>query len=219
MRKAVLIGGLLVVVLSVVLGLRLDSKSFAVNLLAGIVILVVGVGTTLVVIDRYQESRRKARWARAQTFTFNAIAVHLGEITGSLFLHYRLSSQTVSFFHVHLTPRDAALLDAFDSILDELRHSPEANVRDKSPSDAAVGYYNTLQWDFAEISNVLIPRVLESPADQSLIDSLEAFDGARRELRHAIIAHQQAVTQSVFPKVIKLIERARGVYADLLKAS
>jgi hypothetical protein len=55
--------------------------------------------------------------------------------------------------------------------------------------------------------------------DQSWIDSLVAFDGARRELRHAIIAHQQAVTQNAFRKVVQLVERARAVYVELLKAT
>ncbi|TMI75964.1 MAG: hypothetical protein E6H05_05225 [Bacillati bacterium ANGP1] len=189
MRKALVVGGLLVLAFSAVLGLLLDSKGFGVNLLAGLVILVVGIGTTLFVIDRYQEFHRKERWAKTQAFTLNAIAVHLGEITGSLFLHYPLSSQAVSLFNVHSTPRDPALLNAFDAILEELRQARKVTAKDESSSDAAVGYYEALQWDFAEISNVLIPRVLESPADQSLIDSLVAFDGARRELRHAIIAH------------------------------
>ncbi len=189
-------------------------RSFVVNLLAGVITLALGV----FVVDRYLKLQERRRWIKTQALTTRAIAVHLCEITGALFQYYA-DVPGVPFFAAHQKALDPTILEAFDPLLAALNESTQATEKGLSPSDVAIRYYDALEWDFAEIANVLTPRLLESPAtSQRLRDRLMEFDDARRKFRHAIIAHQQAVTQSVFPyAVVPLIEAAKRLYAELLK--
>jgi hypothetical protein len=168
-------------------------------------------------VDRYVHQQRQQQWAKVQEFTLRAIAVHLCEITGSLFLHYPGidADAAMSIFEGHTTSPNAALLQPFDRLLDAIRQLPSAITREKSTSDIALDYYESVQWDLDQIQSVLIPRVMQSPVEQALIDRLVEFDSARRELHHAIIAHAQAVTHSVFPHVVTLIEAARRLYQEI----
>ena len=153
--------------------------------------------------------------------TRRPIAVHLCEIVSSLGIHYHqgLSDKLVSPFRGgHANPFDLDILESFPDILDELRALPSGITRDKSTSDIAVDFYESVKWDLDQIQNVLTPRILQTPLGHSLADSLVAFDEAHRELRHAIIGHKQAVTHNVFPNVIELIEKARDLYRELLQA-
>src|SRR2546425_3505161 len=72
------------------MGIRLDAKAFFVNVLAGIACPVLGVATALVLVDRYVAYKRRKQWEGVEAVTLNAIAVHLCEITGSMFLHFRM---------------------------------------------------------------------------------------------------------------------------------
>ncbi len=154
--------------------------------------------------------------------TFRAIAVHLCEIVGSLCIHYHrgLNYELFSPFHKgHANPLDLEILDSFPSVLDELRALPSAITRDKSTSDIAIDFYESVKWDLDQIQSVLTPRILNSTATQSLLASLIAFDEAHRELRHSIIGHKIAVTHAVFPRVIELVEKAGDLYRELLRQS
>lgn len=88
---------------------------------------------------------------------------------------------------------------------------------DESPSDVAIQFYNVVRWDLDQIQDVLTPRVIESSTDQKLLDTLIEFDEARRELHHAIIAHQQVVTGGVFSNVLMLVEASINVYQAILE--
>jgi len=89
--------------------------------------------------------------------------------------------------------------------------------RKKSPSDIAVGYYEYVKWDLEQIRGVLTPRVLAGPRDQELVELLIRFDQEYRELQHAIIAHREVSTQSVFPNhVVALVTVATECYAEIL---
>jgi hypothetical protein len=205
------------VVVTSVIGLVIDPKGFAINILASVVSIIISFALALQIVERYVHQQRQQQWAKVQDFTLRAIAVHLCEITGSLFLHYpRIDADTaLSIFEGHRTSPDAAILTSFDRLLDEIRQLPSAITQDKSTSDIALDYYESVQWDLDQIQNVLTPRVMQSPVEQALIDRLIEFDSARRELHHAIIAHAQAVTHSVFPHVITLIEAARRLYQEI----
>lgn len=64
-----------------------------------------------------------------------------------------------------------------------------------SESDVTIDYYEGVKWDLDQTWIVLAPRIMASPADQTLIDLPVGFDDSQRELRHSIIAHQQICTQ------------------------
>jgi len=201
------------------LGLLLDYKGFLVNVLAGVVTLVAGIVVTLTLVERYLDARRTEQWAKVRSYTQHAIAVHVCEIVGSLFQHYDLPYEdVVPFFHGHRDPFSHRIQPAFDALLSALRADPPAATENNSPSDQAISYQEAVGWDLSEVANVLTPRLLEAQAEQRLVDGLVDFDEARRQLRHSIIAHQQAVTQNVFPSVVELVESAKRLHRELVLA-
>ena len=221
MSSWVLPASALSVVIAAGVGLAVDAKGFLVNILAGVVSIIISFAIALAIVDRYVQHHREQQWAKVQTLTLRAIAVHLCEIVGGLFVHFPGLNDRVfqPFWEGHGNPLTTDIRESFAGVLNQLRPLPSGITPDKSTSDIAVEYYESLKWDLDQIQNVLTPRVLQSPVQQSLIDSLVAFDQAHRELRHAMIAHQAAVTHSVFPRVISLIEAARNVYQEILKCS
>jgi hypothetical protein len=207
----------LISIFSITIGFAIDPLAFLGNFLAEVAGMALSILLGLVLVEWFIEHQRKLQWVRSQAFTLRAIAVHLCEIAGSIFLHYPgISLGAVEkLFKGHLLPPNSQSLKSFDLLLQDLRNLPEREYKHKSTSDVAVEYYDAIRWDLEQIQNVLTLRVLQSPADQVLIDRLIEFDFAHRELRHAIIGHQQAVTHSVFPKVIDVIETAKKVYAAI----
>lgn len=77
-----------VVVVATVVGLVVDFRSFVVNILAGVVSVIISFVVALEIVDRYIQHQRQQQWARVQVFTLRAIAVHLCEVVGGLFMHY-----------------------------------------------------------------------------------------------------------------------------------
>jgi hypothetical protein len=199
-----------------IIGLRMDAAGFTVNMLAGLVGVVLSLALGVTVAERILRREKEARWRQTQSATLRAIGIHLSEIAGGVFLHFRLGA-AMPFFQAHTNALDTRILEAFDPLIAGLRALPSSVEQGKSTSDTAVEYYEALRWDLDQIQAVLTPRLLESPTKQDLIDRLVDFDNARRELHHAIIAHRQAVTQSVIPKLITLIESAKRLYAEVAK--
>ena len=214
--KWLLILLMLAAVLSIGIGLALGPIDFSGNLLAEVAGNAVSILLGLLVIDWFLEYRRKREWSKAEEFTLRAIAVHLCEIAGSTFLYFPgLGFGAVgAIFEGHIKPPNPETSQSFEDLLDELcsYELPMQVARRKSPSDIAIDYYETVRWDLDQIQNVLTPRVIQSPADQALIDLLVGFDDSHRELRHSIIGHKQACTQGVFPHVILLVKSAGHLY-------
>jgi hypothetical protein len=200
-------------------GFLLDPRPFLVNLLAGIFGIFTGAAVTLLIVERYLLYQRKVRWARVEEYTVRAIAVHLSEIAGGLFLHFPSIKWDAAeaIFSGHNRPPNSDTLQAMGKLLIQLNEVPSSISKDKSSSDAAVEYYEDLKWDLDQIQSVLTPRLLQGPTDQHFIDDLVAFDSARRELHHSIIGHQQAVTHAVFGRLVPMIGLARQLYASILK--
>jgi hypothetical protein len=207
---------------SVVGGFIVAGKQFALSLLAELAGTAFSVLLALVVIDWFLDYRRKIEWRLTGEITLRAIAVHLCEIAGALFLHYTELDYNVMepIFAGHVEPPNDRILHAFDSLLESLREykQPLAEAKIKSPSDIAVDYYEAVKWDLEQIRNVLTPRVLGGPKDRRLVDLLIQLDQAYRELQHAIVAHKQVCTQSVFPDhIIPLIEATRDCYDAIIE--
>lgn len=216
----------LVAAMCALLGFAIDTrdlfgKDFLGNLLAEVAGSAVSILVGLFIIDRFIEYRREQQWAKAQNFTLRAIAIHLYEVAGSLFLHfpYLDFGAVDALFEGHIKPFNPRTLDCFDNLLETLpklpsvMHEPPHGIGlDKSASDVAIEYCEAVKWDLDQIQNVLTPRVMQSPADQTLIDLLIEFDNARRELHHAIIAHKQAVTGGVFSAVVSLMQSAQRLH-------
>jgi len=219
--KRLLTLSVLATVLSIGIGFALNPIDFSGNLLAEVAGNAVSILLGLLVVDWFLEYRRKREWSRAEAFTLKAIAVHLCEIAGSTFLHFPdMSFDAVgAIFEGHGRPPNPKTLQGFKDLVSELRsyELPMRVARRMSPSDIAIDYYDAVKWDLDQIQNVLTPRLMQGPADQALIDLLVEFDDSHRELRHSIIAHKQACTQDVFPKVISLVESAGRLYQAIYK--
>src|SRR5712691_10711950 len=93
------------VVVTTVQGLVIDPKRFALNLLASVVGLIISLALALQIVERYIHQHRQQQWATVQDVTLRAIAVHLCDIAGSLFLHYpRIETDTaMASFAGHIT--------------------------------------------------------------------------------------------------------------------
>jgi len=199
-------------------GILVNPDGYLGNLLAEVTGLSLSVLVGIVVVDWFVEYVRRRQWAKSNAHTLRAIAVHLCEIAGSTFLHFPGvdPDAVMKLFEGHILPPNRETLESFDCLLAELRDLPDEHYQEKSTSDVAVEFYEAIQWDLEQIQNVLTPRILQGPTDQSIADGLVEFDNAQRELRHSIIAHQQAVTHGVFQHVLTLVEAAKKVYALVL---
>jgi hypothetical protein len=178
-----------------------------------------GAAVTLLIVEGYLAYQRELQWNRVEEYTVRAIAVHLCEITGSLFLRFPtiMFDSAEPVFSSHNRPPNRYAFVAMDCILAELQQVPSAISAQKSSSDVAIEYYDAVKWDLDQIQGVLTPRLLQGPTDQRLLESLVAFDNARRELHHSIIGHQQAVTHAVFARLVPMIVSARYLYASILR--
>ncbi len=96
-----------------------------------------------------------------------------------------------------------------------LRQLPNAVSAERSTSDLAVEFYDAVRWDLDQVQYVLTPRVVQSSADQRIINTLVEFDNARRQLHNAVIVHKRVVTHSVFPTVLEFLEQVQAVYAAI----
>jgi len=209
---------LVIVVGCAIAGLMVDWKAFLVNVLAGLICLGIGFVVAIFIVDRFARRLRERQWARTQQSTLQAIASHLCEIAGGTFQHYSVPYDIVApLFAAYSSPVDTSLIDCFKKLEVHLASLPAAVTNFRSTSDVAVEYYKALRWDLDQIQTVLTPRVMESPAHQTLIDRLADFDQRRRELHHSIRAHKQAVTHSVHPCLVSLIGAAEALYSEVCR--
>jgi hypothetical protein len=192
------------------------GSDFLGNLLAEVAGNALSILVGIVVIDRFIEYRRGQQWAKVRHFTFNALATHLCEIGAYIFIHYPgVDYEAIQpVFAGHGQPPDTKTLSGFDGVLGELNKLPGglSDYDYKSTSDIAIEYYEAVRWDLDQIQNVLTPRLIQSPVDQEFKDLLIEFDSVRRDLHHAIIAHQEVVIGGAFAQVISLIKSARSLY-------
>jgi len=198
-----------------------DARQFAISLLAELVGTAFSFLLALLVIDWLLEQRKKTEWRKIGEMTLRAIAEHICEIAGALFQYFgELDYQAMDpIFRGHIDPPNERTLKALGGLLKALDNyeQPLAEALEKSPSDIAVKYYEYITWDLEQIRTVLTPRVLTGPKDQELVELLIRFDQEYRELQHAVIAHREVSTQSVFPQhVVALIEAAKDCYGAIL---
>ena len=79
------------------------------------------------------------------------------------------------------------------------------------------GSYEYVKWNLEQVRTVLTPRVIAGPKDQVLVEQLIQLDQEYRELQHAVIAHKEVCTQSIFPwRIVALVKAVADCYAALL---
>lgn len=207
---------LIIIILTSIVGFIIEPKTFITNLLSGLSVLGTSIVVALLVVDKYIKYQKAKQWSIVRDYTLKTIAVHLCEIATCIFTHYPSidPEMMIPIFEGHSLLPNQRTLQSFNWLLNKLYDYklPQNIAINKSTSDIAIDYYKSVEWDLDQIQNILIPRVIQSSEDTSLINLLIEFDDARRELHHSIIAHEQVVTHSVFKNVISLIRCAERVY-------
>lgn len=209
-------GGIIITVSGV--GLYIDAQGFIENLLSEVVGIFAGIIVALLVVDRYIKHQNERQWAKVRNLTYTAIINHLCDMAVEAIIHFLVKD------HRLITPiiggRDQpnpSTIAAMAELVSLLRQVQDVDSEGRSTSDIAVEFYEEVEWDLDQIQDVLTPRVVQSPAEQQVIDALIEFDHARHRLHNAIIAHKRIATHGVLPHVIELIERAQGLYSVIYK--
>ena len=194
-----------------------DIPQFLGNLLAGLAGVFLSFAIALLFVDNLIEHYRKQQWAKVRNYTLGAIAAHLCDLaTAEIFVFFELDSfDFTPIFEGRNIPNQESVV-TFQTLTDELR-GIRGDIGKKSPSDVTVELYESAKWDLDQIQLVLTPRVIQSYAEQDLIDVLIEFDQARRELHNGVIGHKLVSTQSAFPALISLVEVSGKLYGTLCK--
>lgn len=199
-----------------VLGLRLDAKSMAVNLLAGFVCTAVGIPVAIWIIDGYLKHIARRRWSRVDILTYRAIAAHLCDSAVEILIGVDVLNdlRPMPFIQEGRDKPDAKTIEGLSALANLLRAVP--NPENNDLSDKAIECYKANKWDLDQLCDSLLPRVIEYSGEQDLIDSLIGLDGIRRTLHNSMIAHEQAVTGGVFCHLPELVDASAQVYGALL---
>jgi hypothetical protein len=202
-------------VIYIVIGLLfIDPKQFFGNLFAGFAGVFLGFIITLSYLDGLVEHYRKQQWAKTRDYTFTDLASHLRNFVYEI---------TYSFADIGLSPNAVPPPNSHQGVViycqtlaNELRKIQDYKG-EKTPSDITVEFYEFVKWDLDQIQLVLTPRVIQSQAEQELIDVLIEFDQARRDLHNGVTVDKLISTQAAFPPLISLVEMSGKVYETLGK--
>jgi hypothetical protein len=222
-KKLTAIGSALVV-LSALVGFWLDPKGFAVNILAGVVGVFISFVLGIGILNRYIEAKREQQWAKVRDLTYMSISNHLYDIAqqagincGLAFPHARNTNfPALSEGRDHPNP---VVAQAMSDLCSKMEALPGAKGTDNKLSDIAVEFYRDVLWNLDQISNVLLPRVVQSTNELEVVDSLIEFDRARLNLHNAAYVHKLIVIGGIFPDMINLVRSAQVLYRTLAKAA
>jgi len=212
------------VVLSALVGLWLDPKGFAVNVLAGVVGVFISFVVGVIILNRYFQAQKEQQWAKVRDLTYIAISNHLYDIAQEAAIRCGLefpqgqnaSMPALTHGRDHPNPAVAkAMLD----LCSKMEALPGAKSTEISFSDIAVEFYRDIQWNLDQISNVLLPRVVQSTNELEVVDSLIEFDRARLKLHNAAYVHKLLAIGGIFPDMINLVRSAQALYRTLVRAA
>jgi hypothetical protein len=211
------------VVLSTLVGLWLDATGFAVNVVAGVVGVFIGFVVGVGILNRYVEAQRAQQWAKVRKLSYTSISNHLYDIAQEAGIHCGVQfPQDVNLSSIRSSGRDhpnLAVAQAMLELCSKMQGLPGATSTDNTFSDIAVEFYQDIQWNLDQISNVLLPRVVQSTTEQEVVDSLVEFDRARLDLHNAVFVHKRIVIGGIFPDMINLVRRGQALYSTLAKAA
>ena len=216
--------GLLVAVLLMgvavgAIGLIRNWNGFAENLAAELVGLLVTTAVGFLLVDGLvrlrDERRREQEWSKVRNTTLAAIAAHVCQI--GLYLSEHLHYEQHAAIEPHLKMRDPSLrapVAAFDELAAWLRGIDGTIDEDASYLDRADAFCLAAQSDFSHIATVLLPRVIQSSQDQSLIESLFEFDAAYRLLNTVALQYGEPFVRLV-PSLVLLAQASGDLYHTL----
>ncbi len=214
-----IMASLALVLVASAIGLWMDAKGFAVNLLAGVVGIFVGFVIGLLILDKYIEAKRKEQWAKVRGLTYTSIANHACDIFQEAGISFGFQPDSLMNLigegRDHLAPRS---MDAMESFISELSRLPNAQTY-SGFSEQTVEFYEEVRWDLDQICEVLYPRVLDSASSEHVVEALAEFAKSRQNLRNAVYVEKRIAIGGIFPTVLQLLEKARVVYNALYEDS
>jgi hypothetical protein len=221
-KKLVLIS-LAIIALAAFVGLWLNWRDFVINLLAGVVCIFIGFIIGKIILDRYAEEQRVLQWEKVRSLTFMSLANHLHDIAQEAGIycgiHFSQGENSSSLEQGRDYP-NLAVAKAMLALCSKMQSLPGADdPGDNKLSDIAVEFYQEVQWNLDQVSNVLLPRVVQSTQEQEVIDSITEFDRARLKLHTAAFVHKRIVIGGIFPDMVNLIKRAHELYNVLAKVA
>jgi hypothetical protein len=216
--RYVFIACFLVFVACLIAGFSIDTKSMGVNLLAGVGCMALGVPVAIWVVDRYVKHVARERWSRVGNVTYRAIAAHLCDAMAQVFGAFALNDcRPMTPILEGRDEPDHRTIEGLAALASILREVPDPGNNDLS--EKAIVYYEENTWDFDQLCDSLLARVVEysDEREQDLIDALIEFDFVRRAFHTSIVAHKQIVTGGVFVHVAELVDASANVYRALLR--
>ena len=213
---ALALGCFVIVLVCLVVGLRLDAKSLAVNLLAGFVCTAISIPIAIWIIDGYLKRIARRRWSGVDILTYRAIAAHLCDSAVELLIGMDVLNDLRPMADIQegREKPDPKAIEGLAALAKLLRTVP--NPASNDLSDKAIECYKASKWDLDQLCESLLPRVIEYSDEQDLIDSLIGLDGVRRTLHNSMIGHELAVTGGVFSHLPELVDASAQVYRALL---
>lgn len=222
-RKKLLWVSLALIGLVAFVGFWLNWRDFVVNLCAGVVCIFIGFILGKIILDRYAEEQRALQWQKVRGLTFMSLANHLYDIAqeAAIFcgIHFPQGENSSALEQGRDYP-NFAVAKAMLALCSKMQSLPGADdPGDNKLSDVAVEFYQDVRWNLDEVSNVLLPRVVQSTHEQQVVDSITEFDRARLKLHNAAFVHKRIVIGGIFPDMVNLIKGAHNLYSVLAKTA
>ena len=109
---------------------------------------------------------------------------------------------------------DPQTIEGLATLASMLRAVPDPSSNEVS--DEVVAFYEENKWDLDQLCDSLLPRVIEYSDEQDLIEAMTEFDGARRALHNAVLAHKKITIGGIIVKLAELVDASANVYRSLL---
>jgi hypothetical protein len=167
-------------------------------------------------VDTIVRQDRQERWSKSRNYVLGAIAAHLSDFSVEALISMPIKDHRLmtTIIDGRNTPNPATVT-AIRKIASLLRDVNENSSSDRSLFDYVFDLYESVKWDLDQIQTVLTPWILQSEADQRIIDSMMIFDEARRQLHNAIIVDKLISTGAAYPTLIEFIDVVANLY-DIL---
>lgn len=200
-----------------------DPSGDAANLWAELGGVTVSFVVAVVIVEWYLKQLRQRRWERVRSLTYRALAAHLSEIGTHTQLAFGIGlgqtkSQHDKDISRHLGDgRDKPhppMAAALRSMAQFIRSHKDPDYP-RSSGHFSVWLQNfreRARWDLNQIRDVLFPRIVDSAADQDLIDRMAELDERRRNLEHQWAVHEDVMAGDIQSAMAGLLEASADLY-------
>ncbi len=211
MKNIILISiSLILALIFIVSGFLFSTKDYAINILAELAGLFIGIIIVILLVDRLTEHQRRKRWAQVSESTHRTIGHHLNNIVLELFNHFSLCDHyAIAAIIKNRDQSSIQMVNALNNIIAQIKDLLQEN---KISNLSATDYYNAIKWDVNQIRFDLIPRVMQSSDNQNLIDALVEFDDTMQDIQTAVVMQKQFKDTNILYHIIPLIETIQNIY-------